>query len=99
MGRLAVPRSVESGRIILAAVQTDIAGGVTGATLRQAIRDLNTALRDLVRAEVRFALDTHADQKTGGHDRDLLSHGEDRLDLGDLDEFFADVEHSLSHHH
>jgi hypothetical protein len=69
----------------LQVVRNDIATGVTGAPLRQAIQDLDAALVDLVRAEIRFAVDSRAD---GAH----CQHGDgDGADLKGLDDFFADL--------
>ena len=44
---------------------TDLSSGASKAQLRQDLQAVETALQDLVRAEVNFVLDSQADQ--GGH--------------------------------
>jgi uncharacterized protein (TIGR03118 family) len=79
-------------------VAQDIANGVSGATLRQAIHNLNVSLVQLAQAEQRFADDQRDDQSPSGGDRSasaLAHHSEqDALDavfadLGSLDQDFS----------
>jgi hypothetical protein len=46
-------------RLDVTAVIKDITGGASQATTRQDIQTLNTAIGDLVRAEIGFIIDTH----------------------------------------
>jgi uncharacterized protein (TIGR03118 family) len=76
----AVQAALDVFQMNLTTVENDIAGGVTGAALRQALKDLQTSFVQLVQAEVHFAIDTRAD--LSGH-----PHGEDMGD--DLDALAA----------
>jgi len=61
----------------------DLAAGADRATLRQDVQGVRTAFQDLVRAEVRFAVDSIADQGGHGSGHDKFPH--------DLDDLFADL--------
>jgi uncharacterized protein (TIGR03118 family) len=71
----AVTAALDVVQIDVGIVQKDIANGVTGAQLRQDIQNLNSALVDLTRAEITFAIDARRDVGSAGHngpDRDAL---------------------------
>jgi uncharacterized protein (TIGR03118 family) len=68
-------------QIKLTELNTDLANGADRATLREDLHELQVAFRDLVRAEVRFAIDARRD--AGGHGPGNGSF------LKDLDGLFA----------
>jgi uncharacterized protein (TIGR03118 family) len=67
----------------------DIANGASRAQIRQDIRAVVTALREFVRAEVNFLIDTHTDQggrgRLGGDLREALDDLFGELGRGDRD--------------
>jgi uncharacterized protein (TIGR03118 family) len=65
-----VQAAIDVFELSLATVQQDIASGVSGATLMQAVADLESSLVDLARAEIHFALDARADARAAGQDAD-----------------------------
>jgi hypothetical protein len=86
-----VQAALDVFQINLATVQMDIAGGVTGAALRLAIRNLDQSFVQLIQAEVQFAADTRADLSHHGHDSGEMSALARGHDTAALDDFFADL--------
>jgi uncharacterized protein (TIGR03118 family) len=76
-----VTAAMDVFQLDLQAVQKDLAGGVTGAPLRQDLHALQMALVDLIHAEQSFAADAHRDASGMSP-----SHGHDGMDdlLDDL---------------
>jgi uncharacterized protein (TIGR03118 family) len=71
-----VTAALDVFQLQLTVVQKDLAGGVTGAQLRQDLRTLNADLVALIRAEIRFAVDARADAGLTGS----MHHGHHGLD-------------------
>jgi uncharacterized protein (TIGR03118 family) len=78
----AVTAAVDVFLIDLNTLQTDLAAGASRATIRQDIQTLNSALVDVIHAEVRFAADARDDLGTSAN------KGRDHDDVDDL---FADL--------
>ena len=68
----------------------DISSGASGATLRQDFQTLETAVDDLVRAEIRFLIDTHTLYPG--------STAQGGATLQTLDTLFAQLDRDLDHH-
>ncbi|HEX5270200.1 MAG TPA: TIGR03118 family protein [Gemmataceae bacterium] len=66
----AVIAALDVFQLDVATLQQDLASGADRATIRQDLQNVNTALADVVRAEVRFALDARNDLGTGHHHND-----------------------------
>jgi uncharacterized protein (TIGR03118 family) len=86
-----VQAALDVFQINLDIVEQDIANGVSKATLKLAIRDLDASLVQLIHAETQFALDSRADLFPHGHDEGGATHTERGQDLDALDAFFADL--------
>jgi uncharacterized protein (TIGR03118 family) len=84
----AVQANLDVFQIDLNIVLKDISTGVTGATLKQDLQNLNTAFFDLVRSEIHFARDSAADAGS--------SHTALKAEIEALDDLFADLS-SLTH--
>jgi uncharacterized protein (TIGR03118 family) len=85
-----VRAAIDVVQIDLKIVLKDIAGGVTGAPLHQAIVALNSAIVQLDQVEEQFADDVHADSLAGGHDV-VVVHAIHSASNDALDMLFADL--------
>ena len=72
-----VTAALDVFQIDLTTLQKDLSSGASRPQLQQDIQNLNTALVDLVRAEIVFATDAIRDAGPGAHDRDSGSHRHD----------------------